>query len=66
MFGLSAAGVALFAFFLLWLFSPGARIRLIAAAVLGASLPMAAAIGSGLVNIGSSIAPVFNNLGGIG
>jgi hypothetical protein len=64
--GLTAAGAALFAFGLLLLFSPGSRIRLVIAGILGVSIPMFAAMAAGLVSIGSSIAPVFNNLGGIG
>jgi hypothetical protein len=64
--GLTAAGAALLAFALLVLFSPGARIRLIIAGIIAVSIPVFASMSAGLVAIGSSIAPVFNNLGGIG
>jgi len=66
MFGLSAAGAALFALFVLWAVSSGSRIRIIVAAVLGAIIPAAAAVATGMVTLGSSIAPMFNTLAGGG
>jgi hypothetical protein len=64
--GLTAAGAALFAFALLLLFSPGSRIRLVVAGILGVSIPMFASMAAGLATFGSSVAPVFNSLSGIG
>lgn len=66
MFGLSATGAALFALFVLWAVSSGSRIRILVAAVLGAIIPAAAAVATGVVTFGSAMAPVFNTLAGGG
>jgi cell shape-determining protein MreD len=62
--GLTAAGFALALLLLMWALNWTTRTSLILAAILGALMPLSQDIASGVSNLGSSVAPLFNSLGG--
>ena len=61
---LTTGGLILLILILMIAFNMGGRIGLLVAAVLGAALPLAGQIASGVGEVSASLAPVFNSLGG--